>query len=373
MDSPNVGVHKLASMNTPPRNVAVVGAGVVGLAAADALGRCGCRVTTYDPEPPGSGQSFGRVRAFRIAHPTASGVELAVQSQALWREWEDQWSEPLIRRHGLLISDPHRDDWAEALAEAGQPSQFPTREQAGSLCPLVDAARLDPDTLVFDPQAGAIDTRATIEWLLAINGDHHWTLIPEHVTRVVGGPGASATVITAETERSFDAVVVAAGAGTEALASGLGLHLATSPQQRTWATMRPRTALSASAMWMAMLPGGRYGWAQLGPDGVVALSGDWSSNDPTDTSAGSLSAAVDYAEDLMPRLDPTTVRPQEMLVSPVTVPDGLPFAISSVGPVTLVEGNQLFKFAPLLGRLLADAVAGLPLPGVPTFESAGTN
>ena len=114
-----------------------------------------------------------------------------------------------------------------------------------------------------------------------------------------------------------------------------------------------------------------HGWAQLGPDGVVALSGDWSSNDPTDTSAGSLSAAVDYAESLMPVLDPATAKPQEMLVAPVTVPDGKPFAISTVGPVTLVEGNQLFKFAPLLGRMLADAVEGLPLPEVPTFESVG--
>ena len=351
--------------------VAVVGAGVVGLAAAHALGRRGCSVTTFDPEPPGSGQSFGRVRAFRIAHPSVYGVGLAVQSRALWREWEDQWSEPLIRCDGLLISDPDREVWAAAMAEVGQPSRFPSREQVGTLCPLVDASLLDLDSLVFDPQAGAIDARATIDWLLAINGDHDWTLIPEHVIRVIGDTDGPAVVVTAGAERSFDAVVVAAGAGTEALAAGLGLHLDTVPQQRTWATMRPRTALPASAMWMSMLSGHRYGWAQLGPDGVVALSGDWSSNDPTDTSAGSLSAAVDYAESLMPVLDPATAKPQEMLVAPVTVPDGKPFAISTVGPVTLVEGNQLFKFAPLLGRMLADAVEGLPLSEVQTFESVG--
>lgn len=358
-------------MAKPARRVAVVGAGVIGLAVAAELGRRGASVTTFDPEPPGSGQSFGRVRAFRVAHPTAFGVELAVRSRELWGQWEEQWQRPLIRVHGLLMADPDRDTWSESLAQAGQPYALPDPAQAAELCPLVDARRLPAtEQLLFDPQAGAIDIRASIEWLLALCGDFDWRLVPEHIVSVQGGEPPGASLLLADGSRQrFEAVVVAAGAGTEALAAGLGLHLDTAPQQRTWAAMRPREQLPATAMWMQMLADHRYGWAQLGPDGWVALSGDWSSNNPTDTSAGSYAAAVRYAAELMPRLDPSTARRQEAMVAPVSVPHGLPFAISSTGAVALVEGNQLFKFAPLLGRMLADAVEGEPAPGVPEFAA----
>ncbi|MFI0432078.1 MAG: FAD-dependent oxidoreductase [Candidatus Nanopelagicales bacterium] len=360
-------------MVASPREVAVVGAGVVGLSAAAALGLRGARVTTFDPEPPGSGQSFGPVRAFRVAHPTALGVDLAVRSLALWSDWEQQWQRPLIRRHGLLMADPESGLWAARMSAAGQPFRLPSRADAAELCPLVDADRLDPTELYFDPQAGAIDTRATIEWLLALNGDFGWRLVPEHVVAVRPSAGAGAAtgalVVAGGSKYRFDAAVVAAGAGTEALAEGLGLHLDTAPQQRTWAALRPHAPLPATAMWMQMLPGHRYGWAQMGVDGAVALSGDWSSNDPSDTAAGSFDAALDYAADLMPKLDPATARRREMLVAPVVVPGGQPFAISTVGAVTLVEGNQLFKFAPLLGHVLADAVVGQLPPWVPAFAA----
>ena len=354
-------------MTTGGGSIAVLGAGVVGLAAADELGRRGHRVTTFDPEPPGTGQSFGRVRAFRIAHPSAFAVELAVRSLNLWREWERRRDQPLIRSHGLLISDPDRAAWAAAMATHDQPFGLPSRDAAGACCPLIDPQRLDPETLLIDPQAGAIDTRSTIDWLLASTGDHDWRLVREHVSEVRTQGDGSAAVVTPSGEHRFDAVVVAAGAGTEALARPLGLQLDTQPAQRTWATMRPRFDVSTTAMWMTILAGHRYAWAQLGADGAVALSGDWSSNDPEDTSAGSFSAAVDYARTHLPALDPSTARKQETLVAPVDVPDGKPFAISTRGAITLVEGNQLFKFAPLLGVLIADAVGGTPPAGVPNF------
>ena len=356
-------------MDTSAPRIAVVGAGVVGLAAAEALGSRGAHVTTFDPSPPGSGQSFGRVRAFRIAHPLTAAVHLAVRALGLWREWETDWGQPLVRSHGLLTSDPDRRRWAASMSAAGQPFCFPTPAEASELCPLVDTGGVDAETLIFDPQAGAIDTRATIEWLVARNGDHRWHLVAERVSTIRDSSGSQVVVTTDSGDHHFDAAVVAAGDGTVALAADRGLHLETLPQMRTWATLRPYTEMPPTAMWMEMLPGHRYGWAQLGVDGAVALSGDWSSNDPSDTSAGSLAAALDYARRLMPGLDPATAREQQMLVAPVTVPGGMPFAISTSGAVTLIEGNQMFKFAPVLGQILADAVDGHLQPEVPHFAT----
>jgi glycine/D-amino acid oxidase-like deaminating enzyme len=48
--------------------IAVIGAGVVGVACARALQRDGHRVTIYDPEPPGRGTSFGNAGHIAIDH-----------------------------------------------------------------------------------------------------------------------------------------------------------------------------------------------------------------------------------------------------------------------------------------------------------------
>jgi D-amino-acid dehydrogenase len=53
---------------TEPRDVAVIGAGVVGICCARALQRQGHRVTVFDPQPPGSGASFGNAGHIAVDH-----------------------------------------------------------------------------------------------------------------------------------------------------------------------------------------------------------------------------------------------------------------------------------------------------------------
>jgi glycine/D-amino acid oxidase-like deaminating enzyme len=50
------------------RHIAIIGAGVVGVACARALQRDGHRVTIYDPQPPGRGASFGNAGHIAIDH-----------------------------------------------------------------------------------------------------------------------------------------------------------------------------------------------------------------------------------------------------------------------------------------------------------------
>jgi glycine/D-amino acid oxidase-like deaminating enzyme len=49
-------------------DIAVIGAGVVGICCARVLQRQGHRVTVFDPEPPGSGASFGNAGHIAIDH-----------------------------------------------------------------------------------------------------------------------------------------------------------------------------------------------------------------------------------------------------------------------------------------------------------------
>jgi sarcosine oxidase len=84
--------------------IAVVGAGVMGGAAAWALRARGADVTLYEQFEPGTprGSSHGRTRIFRLAYPDPGWVELAQEALAGWRELERQSGRELLELHGLM-------------------------------------------------------------------------------------------------------------------------------------------------------------------------------------------------------------------------------------------------------------------------------
>ncbi|HWF25645.1 MAG TPA: FAD-dependent oxidoreductase [Solirubrobacteraceae bacterium] len=86
------------------RNVIVVGAGVVGLAAAFELARAGHQVTVLSADVPGSRQSAGLSRIFRLSHADGMLTDAAAKSLELWEGWERVAGEPLLDRVGLLLT-----------------------------------------------------------------------------------------------------------------------------------------------------------------------------------------------------------------------------------------------------------------------------
>ena len=80
----------------------MVGGGIVGLAAADALARRGADVVVLERFTPGSGQSAGAARGFRHLHATAEQIAEAVRARALWDAWSARAGEPLIGEEGAL-------------------------------------------------------------------------------------------------------------------------------------------------------------------------------------------------------------------------------------------------------------------------------
>jgi len=91
------------------RDVLVVGAGVVGLAAAFELSRAGHRVKVLSADLPGARQSAGLSRIFRLSHPDAMLTDAAARSREMWEEWEGLAGAPLLDRVGLLLTGDMSD------------------------------------------------------------------------------------------------------------------------------------------------------------------------------------------------------------------------------------------------------------------------
>jgi sarcosine oxidase len=84
--------------------VAVVGAGIMGSAAAWALRARGAEVTLIDQFelPHARGSSHGPTRIFRLAYPEAHWVQLAEEALAGWRELEQETGRELLGLYGLI-------------------------------------------------------------------------------------------------------------------------------------------------------------------------------------------------------------------------------------------------------------------------------
>jgi len=135
--------------------VIVVGAGVVGLAAAHELTRAGHRSTVVSADAPGSCQSRGLSRIFRLAHADGELTDAAAASLSLWTEWEARAARPLLDRVGLLLTGDVADREAH-LARHGA-----VHHGSGARHPLAIAL----ERWTFEPTGAAILAEATVRFL----------------------------------------------------------------------------------------------------------------------------------------------------------------------------------------------------------------
>ena len=156
-------------MSTPPQtaaaaghstyDVAVVGAGAIGAAAAYALARRGRRVLLLEQEQIGHSRSssHGGSRIFRYTHPAADQAALMPAMAALWRELEAESDESLLEMCGGLFigrpDDPFLVESAAALDALGMPY-----EQLGP----ADMARRYPQFRLRDDEAAIFQPRSGI-------------------------------------------------------------------------------------------------------------------------------------------------------------------------------------------------------------------
>ena len=136
--------------------VAVVGAGVMGCAAARELARDGHEVTLFEQFRIGHnrGSSHGRSRIFRLAYPELEYVRLAEEALRGWRELEQETGTKLLELNGLLelVADAARSS-RDVLAAAGADFELLTAEEVRRRWPIEVP---DGWTALLQPEAGIV-------------------------------------------------------------------------------------------------------------------------------------------------------------------------------------------------------------------------
>ena len=364
-------------MTLSGRRVLVVGGGVFGAAGALELRRRGWSVTLLDPHPlPYAGAASTDVsKVVRLDY--GSDVfyhELAELALEGWHRWNVDWPRPLFHETGLLILA--RDVMApggfehesrRTLVERGYDLERVTEALLRERFPAWRAgARTDG---YFNPCGGWAESAAVMERLLALGEAAGVERRTAGFAGLLDAGSRTRGVRTdAGDEVAADRVVVAAGAWTATLLPWLAdrLHAVAQPvlhfrpddaEAFRGPAFPPWTADIASSGWYGFpaLPSGEVKIGHHGPGTLVPphARGDVPREHVERTRA--------FLREAIPALaDAPIVRERVCLYC--DTPDG-DFLIDvdpeREGLVVASGGSgHAFKFAPVLGGLVADAVEG---------------
>jgi sarcosine oxidase len=340
--------------------VAVIGAGVVGLATAQQLLLRGVEVDCYEAEAPMAGRSLGDTRIFRLLHADPELAALAMQAKEGWQEWSAMAGKTLVGSEGVLVSGQPAYAWHQATEAAGASVQF--SEGLPASCEVPAHRPVGP--FAYDAAGGVIDVRSTGEFLVRQLGHR---LIAEPVVAIEAN-GERARIVTAHRDTSYyDAVVVAAGAGTPKLAADAGVRLPDRLERHVRFTFRLEAAITPPC-WIERSEAWRSGftsYSQLTSPTTWAIGAGLPASDVAwelgadEVERRSRAAVVAYVEEALNGVAPT---PIDKIACDVTLPGGDGFDAEMIGPIVFVWGDNLFKFAPWLGRQLAKAAVNGEVP-----------
>jgi sarcosine oxidase len=349
-------------------DVAVIGAGVLGLATTDALLSRGVEVRCFDGRLPGQGQSGGLTRTFRHRHDDPRTVALAVAARRAYRRWEERCGRRLVGDEGAVYAGMGPADVAGLVAQAVPHHFVPPElhhEVFGPLGPV-------DGPLLVDPSAGAIRARRTIEALTTWVTGH----VVDADVHSVTDPGRGGVEIqTADAIYRARHVVICAGTAGPRLAATVGLRIPLACGLHARPQFRIRDAFRDTPLPCWVDRSGGFGETVYGsPVGttggyVVGLIGD--GVDVPFTAAGGIrpgSAMEDhvrrvteYVGRALPGLEPRPVGVRVCVMSKLPAGSDAVRAWHTPG-VTAIAGHNLFKLAPVLGELLAEAAITDQLP-----------
>lgn len=335
--------------------IAVVGGGVVGMSTLQALLEAGHVATCFEPGPVMGERSAGSTRIFRLAHGDAELVRAAQAARERFGRWSRAAGRPMLVDSGCVVTGTEVPAWSAALAAAGARYEMLDAGSGLLRLPVVD----EPGTALFDVGGGVVDVDAVRGFLTARAG-HAVVHEPVHALGV--SPGGVAVVTSGGGVAEFDAVVLAAGADTARLAAQVGICTPSELAHHVRFTFAAPG--SGRPAWIDRPASGMSTYQHEAGPGLWAVGGHV---DPAETAwergresaaAASRRAIAGYAARVL------TVRPEIVQSLYCTIVPGLGDGIGfrRAGPVLAAYGENLMKFAPVLGAALAEAAVSGGLP-----------
>jgi sarcosine oxidase len=354
--------------------VVVIGAGVVGAATAYSLTARGERVLLVEQHARGHhlGSSHGATRIFRQGYADPEYVALTTRALELWGALEAAAGEELIVRTGAVDHGRPEvvDAIAAALADADIPHESLTPDQAAARWPGIAFE----GHVLTHPSAGRIRSDRTIEVFLTL-AERTGLADLRFDTRVTGleDHGDDVTVALSDGSAVRTASVVAAvGSWAPTLVGGLlagrgaGLPAirVTQEQPAHFPSHLPDAAWPSFVHWAD--GDDVYGLLTPGEGVKVGFHGTGPVVDPDHRDFVPVPAEAERLQAYVARYVPGVDATKPAFIS--CLYDNSPdedFVIDRVGPLTVATGfsGHGFKFAPLLGEMLADlATGGAPHP-----------
>ncbi|WIE79474.1 FAD-dependent oxidoreductase [Curtobacterium sp. MCSS17_016] len=354
--------------------VVVIGAGVVGAATAYALTARGERVLLVEQHARGHhlGSSHGATRIFRQGYADPEYVALTTRALALWEVLEAAAGEELIVRTGAVDHGRPEvvDAIAAALADADIPHESLTPEQAAARWPGIAFE----GHVLTHPSAGRIRSDRTIEVFLTL-AEATGLADLRFDTRVTGledhGDDVTVTLSDGSAVRTAS-VVAAVGSWAPTLVgellagrgAGLPAIRVTQEQPAHFPSHLPDAAWPSFVHWAD--GDDVYGLLTPGEGVKVGFHGTGPVVDPDHRDFVPVPAEAERLQAYVARYVPGVDATKPTFIS--CLYDNSPdedFVIDRVGPLTVATGfsGHGFKFAPLLGEMLADlATGGVPHP-----------
>lgn len=361
-------------------DVIVLGGGVVGASAADALARRGCRTLIIEQREPAHdrGSSHGDGRMIRYDYSEPVYVEMVRQSYEAWEEVARRGGEALLQQTGICNFGPagssHLAELETNLSAFHIPYERLTAAESNTRFPQY---RLDPESeTLYQPDGGVLFAGQAVRCL--------WRLAQANGAEAITGERIESLNIhrdririTACSGRSWSAerLVLAAGSWSGAWLNRLDLRIPLSVTQEQLAYFPVKDGVDHSAGVMPncidyhtpqpfyclpqiTVPGVKAGWHHTGPE----IDPDH----PLPVDEANLVAVQAFIRRRCPHLEPTPVVVQHCLYT-----NSLDYHFildrHPVYPQIVIAAGfsgHGFKFGPVLGRILT-ALAFDESPPVP--------
>jgi N-methyl-L-tryptophan oxidase len=356
-------------------DIAIIGAGVMGAAAACEMARGGARVALIDQARPPNPRaaSVDHSKVFRFAYPDPFYAGLAAYARLLWQEAERETGTELMTPTGLLMIGSSREqrgnqealEYYNALRTAGLEAEMMTGAETARRFPQFNADAIAYG--VLDPSGAILHAERAVAALVDLARRRGASVIEDfRVVEIKRRDGVAQLAAESGEVIECDRAMVASGPWTRKWLPVIGELLTTTRQEVFY--FEPEDSNTAPGFGPEVFPiffatdTGFYGFP-IHHAGAMKIA-NHEKGEPADpdrvtdsVSPASIDECRAFFAEFIPRLASARIKETRVCIYNNTPDDDFIIdwhpEIESVLIVTGFSGHG-FKFGPLIGRISSE-------------------